>query len=81
MIPVKAAVGALVRHPHTRQALPQIDGEDEPVLVDENEVYWARLIRDEDVIPVVESAPKAGAISADDAAPKARASSSKGDRA
>lgn len=67
MIPVKAAVGALVRHPHTRAALPHIDGPEDPVIVDENEIYWARLLRDGDVVRA-----KAPA--------KPRASSSKGDQ-
>jgi hypothetical protein len=68
MILVKAAVGALVRHPHTHQPLPQIDTADDPVIVEEDEIYWARLLRDGDVIRV---APET----------KGRASSSKGDKA
>lgn len=69
MIPVKAAAGMLVRHPHTRQPLPLLDSPDEPVNVEESELYWARLLRDGDVVPV-KPAPA-----------KARGSSSKGDQA
>lgn len=50
LIPVKAAAGALVRHPHTKQPLPQIGGDEEPALVDENDLHFARLIRDGDLV-------------------------------
>lgn len=68
MLSAKAAAGALVRHPHTRQPLPQIGGEEDPVQIDETDIHWARLLRDGDIVPIKP-------------APKSRTSSSKDDQA
>lgn len=50
-IPVKAAAGALVRHPHTRQAFPQVGDDADPVEIDDSDLHWSRLLRDGDLVP------------------------------
>lgn len=81
MITVKAAAGALVRHPHTQQPLPQFPSDDDPVEVDETNIHWARLLRDGDIIPIPVLEPLDPAPDDHKAAAKRRASSSQGDQA
>ena len=44
-----------VRLPHTRQLMPA-EGMD----VDENDLYWARMLRDKDVVPAKPAKPAKG---------------------
>lgn len=68
MIPVKAAAGALVRHLHTRQPLPQIGGDEDPILIDETNIHWGRLLRDGDIVPIKPASKSRTSSSKDDQA-------------
>lgn len=65
LIPVKAAAGALVRHPHTREKLPQDGDAAEPTLVDDTDLHWDRLLRDGDLVRI-KPAPKGRSSNKDD---------------
>lgn len=48
---IKAATGALVRDPVTKLPLPNEGGDEDPVEVSDTDLFWARMLRDGDVVP------------------------------
>lgn len=51
-VPVKAAVGRLVRNPRTLKPLPTIGDAAAPVTVDRDDPLWYRRLRDGDIVVV-----------------------------